>query len=290
MRIYWMTVLMIAALALATACETTTEKPQQADADREENTYTPPSNPRPVVPNSTPDQPIRRGGGSMFNGSSTPARPEPDPEPIDLGAPIEEPEPIDLGTPIEVTPAEPIDLGAPIELGEPVEVVEEDVVPEVLDFTMTMIDGTEKDLADYQGKVILIVNTASACGYTPYYQNLQALHEYFEGQGLVVLGFPSNSFNQEQGSDEDIAEFCSVNYGVTFDMFSKISVTGNDRHPLFDVLTAADAAPVGAAPVQWNFEKFLIGRDGTVVGHYGTAVDPADPTIVEAIHAELDKE
>ncbi len=196
-----------------------------------------------------------------------------------------------MGT-IDIEPAKPpvINSVGTLDLPGDDEEDQADDIPAVLNFTMTMIDGTEKDLADYQGKVILIVNTASACGYTPHYQNLQALHEYFESQGLVVLGFPSNSFNQEQGKDEEIAEFCSTTYGVTFDMFSKISVAGDDRHPLFDVLTAADAGPVGAADVQWNFEKFLIARDGTVVGHYGSATDPADPALVEAIHDELDKE
>ena len=186
-----------------------------------------------------------------------------------------------------VTPTEEAEDVAEEEAAE-----EEDAeVPAVLDFTMTTIDGTEKDLADYQGKVILIVNTASRCGYTPQYANLQAVHEYFADSGLAVLGFPANNFGgQEPGTDAEIATFCTTNYGVTFDMFSKISVAGDDRHELFDVLTEADAAPAGAAAVAWNFEKFLIARDGTIVGHYTSATDPGDPALLEAIRAELAKE
>ena len=205
---------------------------------------------------------------------------------------VEEPS-VELAPPVAVVeePAEePVIKEPPVE--EPV--VEEpsakELPPPVLDFTMTMLDGQEKSLTDYQGKVLLIVNTASRCGYTHQYGNLQAVHDHFAQYGFSVLGFPANNFGgQEPGTDSEIATFCQANFGVTFDMFSKISVAGPDRHPLYDVLTAADAPPSGAGPVQWNFEKFLVARDGTVVGHYRSATDPADPALLEAIEQELTK-
>jgi len=158
-------------------------------------------------------------------------------------------------------------------------------VPPVLQFTMTTLDGRQKDLADYQGKVLLVVNTASQCGFTGQYAGLQQLHERFAQQGLVVMGFPANNFgSQEPGSDPQIAQFCKANFGVTFDMFSKISVAGADRHAFYNVLTAA---PVGAAGVRWNFEKFLIARDGTIIGHYPSQVDPS--ALAGPIQQELGK-
>ena len=161
-------------------------------------------------------------------------------------------------------------------------------MPPVLLFTMTTLDGRQKDLADYQGKVLLIVNTASQCGFTPQYAGLQQLHERFAQQGLVVMGFPANNFGgQEPGSDPQIAQFCKANFGVTFDMFSKISVAGADRHALYNVLTAAPAAPAGAAPIRWNFEKFLIARDGQIIGHYPSQVDPS--ALAGTIQTELAK-
>ena len=119
-----------------------------------------------------------------------------------------------------------------------------DQTPEILQFTMTTLDGRSRELADYRGKVLLIVNTASYCGFTPQYAGLQDLHERFADEGLAVLGFPANNFgNQEPGPNEQIATFCQTNFGVSFDMFSKISVAGDDRHPLYDLLAAADAPP-----------------------------------------------
>jgi glutathione peroxidase len=157
-------------------------------------------------------------------------------------------------------------------------------VPAVLDFTMTTIDGEDRDLSDYYGKVLLFVNTASYCGYTGQYAGLQQLHDDYAEDGLAVLGFPANNFGgQEPGTDEQIEAFCTTNYNVTFDMFSKISVAGDDRHELYDVLTAFDNSTVG-----WNFEKFLVARDGTIIGHYRSNVTPAQ--LVEAIKTELDKD
>jgi len=149
------------------------------------------------------------------------------------------------------------------------------------------IDGTEVDLANYKGKVVLIVNVASRCGSTGQYAGLQKLYDTYKDKGLVVLGFPANEFGaQEPGSDAEIAQFCSSKYGVTFDMFSKIVVKGPGIAPLYKALTEA-ATPPG--DVKWNFEKFLIGRDGKVVGRYKSGVGPDDAALTGAIEAELGK-
>ena len=149
------------------------------------------------------------------------------------------------------------------------------------------IDGTEVDLASYKGKVVLIVNVASRCGYTGQYAGLQKLYDAYKDKGLVVLGFPANEFgSQEPGTDAEIATFCSSKYGVTFDMFSKIVVKGADKSPLYKTLTES-ADPKGE--VGWNFEKFLIGRDGKVVGRYKSGVAPDDATLKAAIETALGK-
>ena len=149
------------------------------------------------------------------------------------------------------------------------------------------IDGTAVDLAKYKGKVVLVVNVASRCGYTPQYTGLQKLYETYKDKGLVVLGFPANEFGaQEPGSDTDIAKFCSSKYGVTFDMFSKVVVKGPNKSPLYKTLTES-ATPPGE--VSWNFEKFLIGRDGAIVGRYKSAVAPEDTKLTGAIEAALGK-
>lgn len=159
-----------------------------------------------------------------------------------------------------------------------------------LQFTMKDISGNEIPLKQYKGKVLLMVNTASKCGLTPQYEGLQTLHEKYAEQGLSILGFPANEFgNQEPGTNEQIAQFCEKNYGVEFDMFSKIVVKGEDMHPLYAYLTQLDAKPKGAGDVSWNFEKFLIGRDGQVVARFNPRVKPSDPKLVEAIEAELAK-
>ena len=149
------------------------------------------------------------------------------------------------------------------------------------------IDGSAVDLSKYKGKVVLIVNVASRCGYTPQYAGLQKLHDTYKDKGLVVLGFPANEFGaQEPGSDAEIASFCSSKYGVTFDMFSKIVVKGPNKAPLYKTLTEG-ATPPGE--VSWNFEKFLIGRDGRIIGRYKSSVAPDDAKLTGAIEAELGK-
>jgi len=156
----------------------------------------------------------------------------------------------------------------------------------VLDLTMRRLDGREQDLGEYRGRVVLIVNTASRCGYTPQYAGLQALYERYAERGLVILGFPSNDFaGQEPGNDEEIRSFCKLNYGVEFPMFSKIHVRGEDKHPLYARLTALPA-PLGGE-VEWNFQKFLLDRSGRVVARFSPATAPDDPALVSRIEGLL---
>lgn len=150
---------------------------------------------------------------------------------------------------------------------------------------MKKLDGSTVNLADYKGKVVLVVNVASRCGYTKQYKGLQQLHDTYKDKGLVVLGVPANDFGaQEPGSDAEIATFCSANYGVTFDMLSKVSVKGPGKVPLYAALTES-VDPKGE--VSWNFEKFLIGRDGKVLGRFKSGVAPEDAALVKAIEAAL---
>jgi len=150
---------------------------------------------------------------------------------------------------------------------------------------MKTIDGTVVDLASYKGKVVLIVNVASRCGATPQYAGLQKLYDTYKDKGLVVIGFPANDFGaQEPGSDPQIAEFCSSKYGVTFPMFSKITVKGPDKSPLYKTLTES-ADPPGE--VAWNFEKFLVGKDGEVAARFKTGVQPSDAAFIAAVEAAL---
>lgn len=152
---------------------------------------------------------------------------------------------------------------------------------------MPGLDGKPIDLASYQGKVVLVVNVASRCGATPQYAGLQKLYDTYKDRGLVVIGFPANDFGaQEPGSDAQIAEFCSSKYGVTFPMFSKITVKGPAAPALYKTLTTS-ADPPG--DIAWNFEKFLIGRDGAVLGRFKTRVSPDDPALIAAIEAALAK-
>lgn len=151
--------------------------------------------------------------------------------------------------------------------------------------TMTAIDGSPVDLASFDGKVVLVVNVASRCGATPQYAGLQKLYDTYKDRGLVVLGFPANDFlGQEPGTDAQIADFCSSKYHVTFPMFSKITVKGANMPPLYKTLTES-ADPPGA--IGWNFEKFLIGRDGAIVGRFKTRVAPDDPAVITAVEAAL---
>jgi len=159
----------------------------------------------------------------------------------------------------------------------------------VLDFTMPRLEGGEESLETYEGKVLLIVNTASRCGLTPQYEGLESLYESRKDDGLVVLGFPANNFgNQEPGSDEQIAEFCERNYGVSFPMFSKISVKGEDQHPLYKRLTD-QPEPIGG-PVMWNFQKYLVDRSGRVVAKFDPRTRPDDEALIKAVDAALASE
>jgi glutathione peroxidase len=163
-------------------------------------------------------------------------------------------------------------------------------VPPALDFTMKDITGKSVSLSQYQGKVVLVVNVASQCGYTPQYKGLQALYEKYNKDGLVVVGVPANEFGgQEPGSDAEIARFCQANYNVTFPMMSKVVVKGSGITPLYKYLTAKDTNPKFAGDIGWNFEKFLISRTGEVVGRYKSSVKPESPDLVRAIEAELNK-
>jgi glutathione peroxidase len=145
----------------------------------------------------------------------------------------------------------------------------------VYDFQAKSIDGRELTLEAFRGEVLLIVNTASECGFTPQYAGLEKLHKKFSGAGFSVLGFPSNEFGaQEPGGEDQIARFCEVNYGVTFPMFAKVEVNGPGAHPLFKHLTSEKAGVLGTEAIKWNFTKFLIGRDGKVVARYGSSTKP----------------
>jgi glutathione peroxidase len=163
-------------------------------------------------------------------------------------------------------------------------------VPPVLNFKMKTLAGTEVDLSQYQGKPILIVNVASKCGYTPQYKGLQALHDKYAKEGLVVLGVPSNDFlQQEPGTSEEIAEFCQKNYGVKFDMLEKVVVKGPDKVPLYKYLTSKETDPKFGGEIKWNFTKFLIGRDGAIVARFEPGVKPESEKVTKAIEAELSK-
>jgi glutathione peroxidase len=156
------------------------------------------------------------------------------------------------------------------------------------DIPLTTIDGSDANLDDYAGKTLLIVNVASKCGFTRQYEGLEKLYEQYADRGFAVLGFPSNQFGgQEPGTAEEIQEFCSLTWGVTFPLFEKVDVNGADRHPLFAELTESPDADGTAGDVQWNFEKFLVGRDGTVAGRFRSKTEPDDAVLVTAIEKEL---
>lgn len=154
--------------------------------------------------------------------------------------------------------------------------------------TMKSLDGKPVDLAKYRGKVLLIVNTASECGATPQYAPLQELHEKYAEQGLAVVGFPCNQFGaQEPGSSQDIAQFCQSNYGVSFDMFEKIDVNGSDAAPVYAWLTSEKTGLDDTGKIRWNFEKFLVSKDGRVLKRFRTGVQPDSPEVIAAIEAAL---
>jgi glutathione peroxidase len=154
----------------------------------------------------------------------------------------------------------------------------------IYDFAVKDINGKETSMADYRGKVLLIVNTASKCGFTPQFEGLQALYAGLSDKGLAVLGFPCNQFmNQDPGSDDTISQFCSLNYGVDFPMFSKIEVNGSGAHPLYQFLKKSAKGVMGSEKVKWNFTKFLVNREGQVVRRYPPTTKPQD------IRADIEK-
>ena len=157
-----------------------------------------------------------------------------------------------------------------------------------LDFTVTDIDGKDVKLADYKGKVVLIVNVASKCGFTPQYKNLEAVYKKYQDQGFVILGFPANNFKeQEPGSNEEIKTFCTSKYDVTFPMMAKISVKGTDQAPLYKFLTEKATDGDFAGDITWNFNKFLVDRNGAVMARFTSKTKPDDATVTSAIEKAI---
>src|SRR5215216_5081112 len=160
--------------------------------------------------------------------------------------------------------------------------------PSLANIPLKDIDGKSTSLQAYKGQVLLLVNVASKCGYTPQYTGLEALHRKYKAKGFKVLGFPSNDFGaQEPGSNEEIKTFCSSKYDVTFPMFDKLHVKGAEQHPLYAALTGTESSVPG--PVKWNFGKFLVGKDGKLIARYDSGTTPDDPKLAEAIEAALAK-
>lgn len=158
----------------------------------------------------------------------------------------------------------------------------------IYDFTVKNIDGEEVKLSIYKGKVLLIVNVASKCGYTPQYDGLQKIYTRYKDEGFLVLGFPANNFgNQEPGTNSEIKEFCKLNYGVSFPMFSKISVKGEDIHPLYLFLTSKETNPEYAGEISWNFNKFLIDKSGKIIGRFESKDKPESEKLLDAIQKAL---
>jgi glutathione peroxidase len=156
------------------------------------------------------------------------------------------------------------------------------------EFTSNSIDGQPAPLAQFQGNVVLIVNVASRCGFTPQYAGLEALYNKYKDKGFVVLGFPANNFLwQEPGSNEKIKAFCSTKYHVTFPMFAKVSVKGADKTPLYEFLTDKKANPSTGGEIRWNFTKFLADRSGKVIARFGSSTAPESPELIHAIEAAL---
>ncbi|MFD4575676.1 glutathione peroxidase [Streptomyces sp. NPDC058417] len=157
-----------------------------------------------------------------------------------------------------------------------------------LDVGIGALKGGDAELSRYAGQVVLVVNVASKCGLTPQYSGLERLQERYAGQGFTVLGVPCNQFlGQEPGSAEEIAEFCSATYGVTFPLTEKVDVNGDGRHPLYERLVGFADAEGHTGDIRWNFEKFLLGRDGTVVGRFSPQTEPESAEVVAAVEAQL---
>lgn len=160
--------------------------------------------------------------------------------------------------------------------------------PSPLNFVVKDISGNDYDLSQLRGKVVVIVNVASKCGMTPQYEALEALYRKHRDRGLVIVGFPANNFgSQEPGTNEQIREFCTRKYDVTFPMMSKISVKGDDKHPLYVFLTSKETAGEFAGEIQWNFTKFVVGRDGRLVGRFAPNVKPTDPKFLELVETAI---
>jgi glutathione peroxidase len=161
-------------------------------------------------------------------------------------------------------------------------------VADIFDASINTLGGEDGSLSPYKGKALLLVNVASKCGLTPQYTGLEKLQEEYADRGFSVLGFPCNQFlGQEPGTAEEIAEFCSTTYGVTFPLFEKIDVNGPERHPIYDELTKSKDAAGEAGDITWNFEKFLVSPSGEVVGRFRPQVEPEDPGLVSAIESVL---
>jgi len=158
----------------------------------------------------------------------------------------------------------------------------------IYDFTLNSIDGKPMPLANFKGKVILVVNVASRCGFTPQYSALESIYEKYKDQGFVILGFPANNFGaQEPGTNQEIKTFCQSKYNVTFPMMAKVSVKGDDKTPLYQYLTDKSANPKTGGDIQWNFTKFLVGPDGQIIPRFEPAVTPASPEVTGAIEKAL---
>jgi glutathione peroxidase len=158
----------------------------------------------------------------------------------------------------------------------------------IFDLTMTDIDGNAVPLSRFKGKVILIVNVASKCGFTPQYKGLETLYAAKKNEGFTILGFPSNDFLwQEPGTDSEIKQFCSLSYGVTFPMFSKITVKGKEMAPLYRILTSKETDPDYSGAITWNFNKFLIGRDGAIIARFDSKDEPLSDRVLSAINGAL---
>jgi glutathione peroxidase len=156
------------------------------------------------------------------------------------------------------------------------------------DYPLEDIDGNPMSLDQFRGKVLLVVNTASRCGYTYQFDGLEALFKQYQDRGFVILGFPSNDFlGQEPGTNQEIKQFCTLSFGVSFPMFAKIKVTGKDMHPLYRYLTEKSTDPRFSGPISWNFNKFLIGRDGAIVARFRTQDEPQSASVRAAVEAAL---
>ena len=160
--------------------------------------------------------------------------------------------------------------------------------PAALNFTVKRLNGKSVDLSSYKGKVLLVVNVASECGLTPQYEQLQEIYAKYQGKGLAVLGFPCNQFGkQEPGTAKQIQDFCKANYGVKFDMFAKVEVNGEDACDFYKHLTALETKPKGSGRVGWNFEKFVIDKNGNVIARFSPQVRPNAPEVVKVLEAAL---